>query len=90
MSIAAQGAFATSAESVPDPATGPSHGSSAHSGLEPLDHGAILRGAGDPPLPDDGDPTPEARSLAVTQAMVIVLALIHTGIAGAAALLELD
>ena len=30
---------------------------------------AGLRGAGEPPLPDDGDPSPEARTLAVTQAM---------------------
>jgi len=74
MSLAAQGAISatglqgrTGRTTASSASSGPTSGHT--STLEPLDHGAILRGAGDPPLPDDGDPSPEARSLAVTQAM---------------------
>ncbi len=69
LSLAAQGSWAAMRGAPVAVAEGSSTGGGGAGFAEPIDEQARLRGAGEPPLPDDGDPSPEARTLAVTQAM---------------------
>ena len=69
LSLAAQGSWAAMRGAPVAVAEGSSTDGGVAGFAEPIDEQARLRGVGEPPLPDDGDPSPEARTLAVTQAM---------------------